>query len=46
MAETGREKEAADWAARQTIPLLKAQALVCVAEGMALRRQAEKRPKE
>jgi RNA polymerase sigma factor (sigma-70 family) len=42
MAETGREKEAAAWAAEQTVPLLKAQALICVAEGMALRRETQK----
>jgi RNA polymerase sigma factor (sigma-70 family) len=43
MAEVGREKEAAAWAAGQTEPLLKAQALLNVAEGMALRREAQKR---
>jgi hypothetical protein len=46
MAEVGQEKEAAAWAAEQTAPLLKAQALVCVAEGIALRREAKKGPKE
>jgi hypothetical protein len=46
MAETGREKDAAAWANRQTTPLLKAQALVNVVEGMAKRKEAEKRPPE
>jgi RNA polymerase sigma factor (sigma-70 family) len=38
MAESGLTKEAAAWAAEQTEPLLKAQALVNVVEGMAARK--------
>jgi hypothetical protein len=41
MAESGQAKEAAAWAAEQTDPLLKAQALLSVAEGLALREEAE-----
>jgi hypothetical protein len=48
MAEAGRTKEAAEWAAEQRPALLKAQALLCVVEGLALRAQAggRARPKE
>src|SRR5262249_20896812 len=42
MAEAGREKEAAAWAGEQTDSLLRSQALLCVAEGMALRKAAQK----
>jgi RNA polymerase sigma factor (sigma-70 family) len=43
MAEVGREKDAAEWAAEQRPALLKAQALVAVVEGVESRREAEKR---
>jgi RNA polymerase sigma factor (sigma-70 family) len=43
MAEVGRAKDAAAWAAGQSSPQLKAQALLCVAEGLALRKEAAKK---
>ncbi len=43
MAELGHEKDAAAWAAGQSDPLRKAQALLSVAEGMALRKAARKK---
>jgi RNA polymerase sigma factor (sigma-70 family) len=43
MAELGHEKDAAAWAAGQSGPLRKAQALLSVAEGMALRKEAAKK---
>jgi RNA polymerase sigma factor (sigma-70 family) len=46
MAEAGRAKDAAEWAAEQSPALLKAQALLCVVEGMALRREAEERARQ
>jgi hypothetical protein len=46
MAEAGQEKDAAAWAAEQTVPLLKAQALLSVAEGTAVRREAVDRNRE
>jgi tetratricopeptide (TPR) repeat protein len=41
-AEAGQEKEAYAWAIKQTPPLLKAKALLEIARGMALRKEAEK----
>jgi hypothetical protein len=43
-AEAGQEEEAITWAAKQPSPLLKAQALLSIAQGMAPRKDAEKRP--
>jgi hypothetical protein len=43
MAELGREKAAAAWAAGQSDPLRKAQALLSVAKGLALRKEAAKK---
>jgi RNA polymerase sigma factor (sigma-70 family) len=45
-AEAGEEKEALAWAAKQSSPLLKAQALLNVARGIALRKEAEKKPEK
>jgi len=46
MAEAGRAKDAADWAAGQSPALLKVQALLCVAEGLALRAETEERARQ
>jgi RNA polymerase sigma factor (sigma-70 family) len=43
MAEAGRVKDAADWAAEQRPALMKVQALLCVVEGLALRAEAEEK---
>ncbi|HEY7158811.1 MAG TPA: sigma factor-like helix-turn-helix DNA-binding protein, partial [Gemmataceae bacterium] len=45
-AEMGAEKEALAWAAKQDSALLKAQALLGIAKGLAQRQQARKRPRE
>src|SRR5207248_1260039 len=46
MAEAGRAKDAADWAAEQSPALLKAQALLHVVEGMNRRAEAEERARQ
>ncbi|HEV3438976.1 MAG TPA: sigma factor-like helix-turn-helix DNA-binding protein, partial [Gemmata sp.] len=46
MAEVGQERDAADWASLQTDPIRKAQSLLYVAQGMALRKETEKRAAE
>jgi tetratricopeptide (TPR) repeat protein len=43
-AEAGEEKEAIAWAAKQSNPLLKAQALLNIARGIASSTEREKRP--
>jgi hypothetical protein len=45
-AETGAEKEALAWAAKQDSALLKTQALLGIAKGLAQRQRAGKRPRE
>jgi RNA polymerase sigma factor (sigma-70 family) len=46
MAEAGRAKDAADWAAEQRPALLKAQSLLCVVEGLALRAEAQEQARQ
>lgn len=45
-AETGAEKEALTWAVKQDSALLKTQALLGIARGLAQRQQARKQPRE
>jgi hypothetical protein len=45
-AETGAEKEALAWAAKQDSALLKTQALLGIAKGLAQRQQTRQRPRE
>ncbi|HEY7156402.1 MAG TPA: sigma-70 family RNA polymerase sigma factor [Gemmataceae bacterium] len=45
-AETGAEKEALAWAVKQDSALLKTQALLGIAKGLAQRQQTQKRPRE